>query len=197
MIHRLSLEIADYLFYRKIISIDKYDVYSYGLEMIISTVIGVILILICGILTNSFFYAIVFYGLFVILRMYTGGYHANSHITCKLTLCCSFLITNYTYYVFRDKLNIIIYAFISLFNLLTVIFFSPVQCSKKPLSDITKKRNKIISISLYIFLILGSLCLYYMSYNELALFSILVVSNVSVLMYIGIIKERSNKHEVR
>lgn len=34
MIRRLSLEIADYLFYRKIISIDKYDVYSYGLEMI-------------------------------------------------------------------------------------------------------------------------------------------------------------------
>ena len=43
MIHRLSLEIADYLFYREVIDINKYDIYRYGFEMIISTIIGVIL----------------------------------------------------------------------------------------------------------------------------------------------------------
>lgn len=80
MIHRLSLEIADYLFYREVIDINKYDIYRYGFEMIISTIIGVILILMCGILTNSLCHAIVFYGLFVIIRMNTGGYHANSHV---------------------------------------------------------------------------------------------------------------------
>lgn len=195
MIHRLSLEIADYLFYRKIISIDKYDVYRYGLEMIISTLAGIVLILICGLLTNSFIHAVIFYGLFVILRMFTGGYHANSHIACKLTLCLSFLVTNCTYFILSDKFNIIMHMLILLFNLVTVIFFSPVECSKKTLSNTTKKRNKLISIILYIILMLVSICSYYMAYNEWALFSILVISNVSILMYIGIIKERRNRHE--
>ncbi len=195
MIHRLSLEIADYLFYRKIISIDKYDIYRYGLEMIVSTLAGVILILLCGLLTNSFVHAVIFYGLFVILRMFTGGYHADSHMVCKLTLCFSFLATNCTYYILADKFNIIMYALISFFNLVTVIFFSPVECSKKLLSNATKKRNKLISIILYMSLTLVSLFLYYIAYNEMALFSILVTSNVSILMYIGIIKERRNRHE--
>lgn len=197
MIHRLSLEIADYLFYRRIISIDKYDVYSYGLEMIISTLAGIMLILLCGLLTNSFIHAVIFYGLFVILRMFTGGYHADSHIACKLTLCLSFLVTNCTYYILADKFNIIMHVLISLFNLVTVIFFSPVECSKKILSSATKKRNKLISIILHMSFTLVSLCLYYIAYNEMALFSILVTSNVSVLMYIGIIKERRQKHEIR
>lgn len=195
MIRRLSLEIADYLFYRRIISIDKYDVYRYGLEMIISTLAGVMLILLCGLLTNSFIHAVIFYGLFVILRMFTGGYHADSHIACKLTLCLSFFMTNCTYYILADMFNIIMYIFISLFNLVTVIFFSPVECSKKPISNTAKKKNKFISIILYIILMLVSICLYYMAYNELALFSVLVISNVSILMYIGIIKERRNRHE--
>lgn len=196
MIRRLSLEIADYLFYRRIISIDKYDVYSYGLEMIISTLAGVMLILLCGLLTNSFIYAVIFYGLFVILRMFTGGYHADSHIACKLTLCISFLSTNCIYNILTDKFNIIMCIFISLFNLITVMFFSPVECSKKPISNATKKKNKFISITLYVTLMLVSMCLYYIAYIEWALFSILVTSNVSVLMYIGIIKERRNRHEI-
>ena len=195
MIHRLSLEIADYLFYREIITIDKYDVYRYGLEMIISTLAGIVLILLCGLLTNSFIHAIIFYGLFVILRMFTGGYHADLHIACKLTLCISFLATNCTYYILVDKLNIIMYIFISLFNFVTVILFSPVKCSKKPISNTIEKKNKFISIILYIILMLVSVCLYYMAYNEWALFSVLVTSNVSILMYIGIIKERRNRHE--
>lgn len=195
MIHRLSLEIADYLFYRRIISIDKYDVYSYGLEMIISTLAGVMLILLCGLLTNSFIHAVIFYGLFVILRMFTGGYHADSHIACKLTLCLSFLVTNCTYYILAKKFNIIMYIFISLFNLITVIFFSPVECSKKPIPNTTKKKNKFISIILYVILMLVSMYSYYIAYIEWALFSILVTSNVSILMYIGIIKERRNRHE--
>ena len=45
MIHLLSMSIADYLFHRKIITIDKYPVYQYGLEMIISTILGVVLVL--------------------------------------------------------------------------------------------------------------------------------------------------------
>lgn len=197
MIHRLSLEIADYLFYRKIISFDKYEIYRYGLEMIVSTIIGIILVISCGILTNSFIHAIIFYILFVTLRMYTGGYHADSHLACKLVLCSSFLITYYIFKVILSFFNLNVYFLLSLFNLITVTFLSPIECEKKPLSESTKNKNRIISISLYLTIIFVLLVLYLMSYREWTLFSILVATNVSMLMYIGYIKERRSKDEVR
>ena len=103
MIHLLSMSIADYLFHRKIITIDKYPVYQYGLEMIISTILGVVLVLLCGVLTGSILHAIIFYLLFVTLRMFTGGYHADTHFMCKLVLCGSFLTTNYICYLLSGE----------------------------------------------------------------------------------------------
>lgn len=197
MIHRLSLEIADYLFYRKIISIDKYDIYSYGLEMIVSSILGVILVALCGILTDSLIHAIVFYILFIALRMYTGGYHADTHLACKLTLCGSFLITNITFITLLPFYNVSIHIFLSLFNLIAVVVLSPIESSRKQLSTSIKNKNKAISICAYIVLIILTLCFYLMSYREWALFPILVATNVSLLMYIGYIKERRIKDEVR
>ena len=169
MIHLLSMSIADYLFHRKIITIDKYPVYQYGLEMIISTILGVVLVLLCGVLTGSFLHSIIFYLLFVTLRMFTGGYHADTHFMCKLVLCGSFLTTNYICYLLSGEDTWGIYVSLALFNLITVIFFSPVECSKKPLTDTIKKRNKKISILLYIILLTTLFGLFYTPYNELAL----------------------------
>lgn len=195
MIHRLSLEIADYLFYKKIITIEKYEVYSYGLEMLISAVIGAVLILVCGILTNSFVRSIIFYILFVAIRMYTGGYHADSHLACKATLLYSFILTNIAYLMLRGRCDFMFFISISILNLIIVFFLSPVECVKKPLSDYVRKRNKAISVCLYLLVFMLSFILFYMSYNEAALFPTLVVSNISLLMYIGNIKERRRSHE--
>ncbi|WP_369682941.1 accessory gene regulator ArgB-like protein [Ruminococcus flavefaciens] len=195
MIHRLSLELADYLFYKKIITMEKYEVYSYGLEMLISAVIGALLILACGILTNSLVRSIIFYVLFVFIRMYTGGYHADSHLVCKATLLCSFILTNIAYLMLRDRCEMMFLVVIGILNFIIVLLLSPVECAKKPLSEYVRKRNKVISCCLYIFIFTLSLVLCYMSYNEEALFPTLVVSNISLLMYIGIIKERRRSHE--
>lgn len=167
MIHRLSLEIADYLFYREVIDINKYDIYRYGFEMIISTIIGVILILMCGILTNSLCHAIVFYGLFVIIRMNTGGYHANSHVVCKMTLCGSFLITDYISKLMFSIFDLKILLIFVLLNFISVVVIAPVECIKKPISKYIRYKNKIVSIILYLFLTMLSICLYITSYHEL------------------------------
>ena len=57
-------------------------------------------------------------------------------------------------------------------------------------------KKKKLSILLYIILLTTLFGLFYTPYNELALFSILVVSNVSLLMYIGIAKERGKNNEI-
>lgn len=192
MIHQLSSEIADYLFYRKIITIDNYDVYCYGLEMIISTILGFVLIMICGVLTDSFVHSLLFYFLFVTLRMYTGGYHADTHLTCKATLCLSFLaaealsryLCNFSQYIIYWIITII-----CLFNIISVLIISPVECHAKPVTEKVKAKNRKKSILLYVLISLLEIVILRMSYIELSMFISIVMANVVVLMYIGKIKE--------
>ena len=86
MISNLSNIVARYLLREKIIEEKNMPVYSYGFEIIISTVIGVVLILLIGVFTSSLFTAAIFYCLFIGLRFFTGGYHADTHFRCKLPL---------------------------------------------------------------------------------------------------------------
>jgi accessory gene regulator B len=55
--------------------------YQYGLEILISGLIGIINILIISILIHRLTQGIVFLIVFIVLREYTGGYHAESYIS--------------------------------------------------------------------------------------------------------------------
>ena len=60
------------------------DIYKYGVEITISSIIGFILILIIGLIFKSLMQALIFYIIFIILRSFTGGYHASSYLKCNL-----------------------------------------------------------------------------------------------------------------
>ncbi len=92
MISNLSNIVARYLLRERIIEEKNLPVYSYGFEIIISTVIGVVLILLIGVFTSSLFTAAIFCCLFIGLRFFTGGYHADTHFHCKLTLVSCYLL---------------------------------------------------------------------------------------------------------
>lgn len=80
MISNLSNIVARYLLREKIIEEKNLPVYSYGFEIIISTVIGVVLILLIGVFTSSLFTAAIFYCLFIGLRFF------YRRISCRYTL---------------------------------------------------------------------------------------------------------------
>ena len=188
MIHQLSESIADYLLYRQIITMEKYSIYSYGLEMLLSIILGIILILLCGLLTGSIGHAVLFYSIFILLRSFTGGYHADTHFTCKAILCISFLS------ILSSNYNVIVHVLMSFINICSVICFSPVESVNKPISAEIKKRNRKISIFLYVAFIVLSSFLFKIC-AELSFFITLTLCNVTLLMYIGFFKERRKQNE--
>ena len=103
MISYFSKIIASFLYQRKIISKNELTVCEYGFELIISTAIGFGLVLISGIVFNELLSVILFYAVFVCFRFFTGGYHATTHLRCKIVLlvCClnnsNHLLTGWTY----------------------------------------------------------------------------------------------------
>lgn len=90
MLNKLSAKLA-----RKLADhteAEKEDIYIYGLELIISTIIEFTSILFVSGLLLELKSCLIFIIMFVPLRLYTGGYHAKTYKKC-------FVISNLSYWI--------------------------------------------------------------------------------------------------
>lgn len=183
MISFLSRIITLFLLQNDIIEKEKTPVYEYGFEVMISTVIGFILIFISGILLNELSAAMIFYAMFIIVRQYTGGYHADSHLKCKLTMLslCLHVLIAVKYYI---SLFTFIWNFIFLITYCAVVLiFAPVEHVNAPMTDDLKKRNKIISIIIAIILTATNLFGYW-HFKKITIVSSITLFIIAILIII-------------
>ena len=71
----------------------KKEVCAYGMELIISGIISVALVLIIGLITGNIWYAVIYNMMMILIRTYTGGYHADTHAGCNVCYCGVYLIS--------------------------------------------------------------------------------------------------------
>ena len=83
MEQKLAALMCQYMLKNKIIQPDLFDVYCYGTELLLSFVMSTSIIVILGIVCQRITQTIVFLVLFIFLRRFTGGYHANTYLVCK------------------------------------------------------------------------------------------------------------------
>lgn len=161
MISNLSNIVARYLLRERIIEEKNLPVYSYGFEIIISTMVGVVLVLLIGLLTSSLVDAIFFYCLFVGLRFFTGGYHADTHLRCKLTLVLCYLLM----LVMERALEPIYTPFlnmgIQIFYMIIVFLLAPVEHLNAPMTDEETKKNRMIAIVMAFVMLVTTMMLSY------------------------------------
>lgn len=77
MIHSLSSRIADFFVVQNVAKEEEKEEYVYGIELIISGIISVGIVVFIGAVTGSILYALLYNIMMVVIRMYTGGYHAE------------------------------------------------------------------------------------------------------------------------
>lgn len=65
---------------------------AYGIEGIISSMIGYGLVLLLGVVFQCFYEAVIFSIVFSTLRKYVGGYHAKTFVACKCIVCLTFMV---------------------------------------------------------------------------------------------------------
>lgn len=191
MISFLGKSITLFLLRNNIIEKEKTPVYEYGFEVMISTMIGFCLIFTAGFLLNELASAMIFYAMFIIVRQYTGGYHANSHLKCKLTMLslCLYVLIAVKYYI---SLFTFIWNFIFLITYCAVVLiFAPVEHVNAPMTDDLKKRNKIISIIIAIILTATNLFGYW-HFKKITIVSSITLFIIAILI---IIPKISRKEE--
>lgn len=84
MLKILSEDLALILLKNKIIDIKDRDIYIYGLEIILSTIAITLTLISMGIIFRKLILTLVFISIFMLLRTYTGGYHAEKFSQCFL-----------------------------------------------------------------------------------------------------------------
>ena len=151
MISKYALILAEYYAEKNIYTRDKINVYKYGFELLISTALNILCILLLSIIMESILGAVFFCMAFIPLRLTAGGYHAKHHWSCILGFNLIFLGFSVIHH-FMNVEYVLIYSLITIIvSSLFIWSFAPVEAVNKPLKEAQRmmQRNKSIIIACF------------------------------------------------
>mgnify|MGYP002472455607 CR=1 FL=1 len=149
MITKIANKLTIFLVNREIISWEDIPIYIYGYEALIASLVNFILIVILGVIFHQGWHSIVFFVVFALTRVHSGGYHAQSYLKCNLVLALVYIVTiTLIKAIIFSKTDYTIVVFV-LFYLSVILKFAPVPDSKKQISkaEEVKFREKILLLS--------------------------------------------------
>lgn len=197
MITALSKRITYFFYSKKVITFDTIEIYQYGFEIIISTIIGFFITIMIGVLFRMIWLSLLYYIIFVVLRQFTGGYHAKTYFKCNLVFAVTtvfiFLLTKMA--IVSEIYTIGIHSLLLFFSIITVWFGTPVENKNKPLSEKQKYYNHLAGFILTVILSIISGLLYYRK-TLISAFIAFTLFIISMMIVIAIPQEKEvDKHE--
>ena len=177
---------------RKIIDPELCDVYRYGIEIAISTIIGFVLIGILGVVFSCPLKSLIFLLVLIPIRNYCGGYHANTYLQCNAILSAIFiLIAVLSRYISINYYYVIVLALV---GLTTMCLFAPIDNINKPLDKEQKTKCKLLSV--LIFIVSMIICTIMIDlYPEIATTIWFTLSAVITLMSVELLLKRRKNNE--
>ena len=144
----ISNGIADMLWTQGIIQEDDIDKCKYGIDLFISSFLEIISILAIAAFLGNFIETVLLFVFFVPLRIYAGGYHADTKLKC-------YFISLVMYGFFYTLANItpsgmfvLINVIGTLFSLIMVLIMAPIIHINKNVNDIERRNYRKISIEI-------------------------------------------------
>jgi len=166
------------------------------LELIITTFLGLAsIVLVSGVL-SEWSSAWIFTGIFVPLRLCTGGYHADTYFRCNLLMCSTFIATAFLNDKVCGYINIWVIVALVVFEEIIAFVFCPVENKNKPIEK--EKKPKFKAMGMIVFLLLdlfgGAIINRYQMVGSMILLTNLLIA---VLIISAKIKEkRCDKNEI-
>lgn len=135
------------------------EIYVYGFELIISSIIETGALLLVGFLIGKFVETILFLVSFSSIRFFSGGYHANSYFKCFAVTLVNYFLVLLLYNNLRNfSANMITVFTLVVFILSLVIFikFCPVKTTVEQL--LILKSKKVLLLLLYVPILFWLVC---------------------------------------
>lgn len=150
VIHRMIDNITVFFIKRNIIESDMKDIFVYGMELMLSTLLEVFNVIMLGIIMHCLWQSVIYLIAMMTIRTYTGGYHANTHFRCNIMFLLTFIASHVIVQaLLKISISSVLIWVAVVIAYLIVICEAPVINHNKILNIYEKNRNKIISCIIY------------------------------------------------
>lgn len=160
MINKISKKIAVSLKNANVINESEIDLYHYGFFIMLSEFVYVFSCIVLGLIMKMFFQSVIFFAVFLVVRRFTGGFHAKSELHCQIISTLSFLISMILIKVslLNDLVNLCM--ILQLVSSIVIIILAPSDTPRKELTVDEKRLFRIISSVIVIVLMVISVILF-------------------------------------
>lgn len=137
----VSHRIAAFLAYRGIIpeEPEKLKVYEYGLELILGDIINFLSIVLLSVCLQGVWTGLLYLLCFTSVRIFSGGYHAKTHMRCNLTMIVWYLLFS-ALNIFLIKADWRILSVGTLMTYVPLIRYAPAPNENRPLSQAMRRK---------------------------------------------------------
>lgn len=182
----LGKSMTQFLKVKHIITEENAEIYEYGFEMIISTILGFLITLFIGILLQSVWLSLLYYVIFVLMRQLINGYRTNTDWKCNIVF---FAVTFFT--VGMEKIIYInqMYTFplhVLLLIASTMVIWNDtsIENVNKPLPASQKKWHHRVARILLCLLVIVSCVLYHFGILQISILIALTLFIIAMLIII-------------
>lgn len=173
MISKLSNSISEKLCYANVIPTEDQELYSYGFFLLLSRGFFFVVSVIFGALFQTIWESVIFYGLFSLLRGYSGGVHASAESVCMFFTTVLLLLASAFLHLMETSGCVTIAVVMLSVGGTAVFLLSPLDSEEKPLNS--SERQYYRRISRFITAV-----------TELIAFGAMAIGCYSVLYIVGI-----------
>ncbi len=149
MFHNMVKKITDYMIKKNIIEEEMFEVYQYGFELMISSALSMLSIMVIACLMDSFFIGLLYFFISIPLKVTAGGYHASTYAGC-------FIISNLEYIILSLTVRLLSAFSIPYYGWIFLLIVSvsyilpncPVRNPNHPVTEDVLQRNKRLALLL-------------------------------------------------
>ena len=151
-------KLTEHLILKEYIPSEDREIYEYGFDILIYTVWSTLALLLIGLVLRQFWNTAIIVLGFYTFQSFGGGYHADSHLKCFLTMTCG-LLTGLSFVFLQEQFAclLIILGISTIVLLMIPLTIHPnksfLEPKRKPLSI----RSVIVTLSTLILTILVSI----------------------------------------
>lgn len=160
MVQEMAKKTAEKMSDHSVIESKAIHIYAYGLELLYSSLAGVVVLIIISVVCGKPYLWIPYLLGFALLRLSGGGYHAKTHFRCVFIFSLLYSLVLLIESVCAIPVKI--YLVTCLANLVIILLFSPVAAPNKPLKESQGKTNRQNSLILGIANLLGYVVLVFL-----------------------------------
>lgn len=154
------------------------EIFLYGVEVIITSLINILLLLFIGIVSGTIDHAIIYFISYAFLRKFIGGYHCDTNFKCISFNLIKYLGYLYLYAYLHINISNLVVVLIIMSTLILVVLEAPFEHHNRPINEESRMVYKKYSL----FIVIGYTLVSFLfsNYNLLILYVLFVTDLLSI-----------------